>query len=199
MGTLKGCLKGLGLAALLFVAAGQAAKADTLTPNSFTANSATFTGVAVTAFDNGFPNSSTNPLTTTDSVTFFANGGSGLSVQITCTSGCISTGNSASLYGAQIFTGPTSAPVLGPTTTFNFANALDSICDGGACNTTADPIDIVTITLASPDHFLITSASITMNFDLTGAPVTTPEPSSLLMLGSGVLGLFGFGLRRKAL
>jgi hypothetical protein len=28
---------------------------------------------------------------------------------------------------------------------------------------------------------------------------STPEPSSLLMLGSGLLGLMGLGFRRKAL
>jgi hypothetical protein len=195
MGTLKGFLKGVGLAAVLCLAAGQAAKADTLSPSSFTSTTAVFTGVSVTAFDNGYPMSSTNPLTTTDTITLYANGGSGLSVLIACTSGCISTGNSASLYGAQIFTGPTSAPVV-TGTSFTFNSASDSICDGGACNTTGDPNDIVKITLASPDQFTITSASINMSFTL--GPTTTPEPSSLLMLGSGVLGLFGFGLRRKA-
>ena len=34
-------------------------------------------------------------------------------------------------------------------------------------------------------------------FSLTPALVTTPEPSSLMMIGSGLLGLMGLGLRRK--
>jgi len=55
------------------------------------------------------------------------------------------------------------------------------------------------------DIFSITDISIGYVFAIPEAATTTtttipstPEPSSLLMLGSGLLGLFGLGLRRKS-
>jgi hypothetical protein len=36
-----------------------------------------------------------------------------------------------------------------------------------------------------------------LRFQLIGAPVATPEPSSLLLLGSGIVGIAGGGLRRR--
>ena len=44
-------------------------------------------------------------------------------------------------------------------------------------------------------NFDINSASIDLKFALP--ETSTPEPSSLLMLGSGLLGLLGLGLRRR--
>jgi hypothetical protein len=46
--------------------------------------------------------------------------------------------------------------------------------------------------------FTATDNSEEVVFALTSAPTSTPEPSSLLMLGSGLLGLMGWGLRRKS-
>jgi len=43
----------------------------------------------------------------------------------------------------------------------------------------------------------LTDNSFALKFTVT--PTSTPEPSSLLMLGSGLLGLIGFGLRRKGI
>jgi len=46
--------------------------------------------------------------------------------------------------------------------------------------------------------FTATDNSEEVVFALTSAPTSTPEPSSLLMLGVGLLGLMGLGLRRKS-
>jgi hypothetical protein len=47
--------------------------------------------------------------------------------------------------------------------------------------------------------FTASDNSVEVAFNLTPAVVTTPEPSSLLMLGSGLLGLMGLGLRRRGI
>lgn len=47
----------------------------------------------------------------------------------------------------------------------------------------------------------LTSAGIQTDFDnvqLTVNPVATPEPSTLLMLGSGIFGMLGFALRKSS-
>jgi len=46
--------------------------------------------------------------------------------------------------------------------------------------------------------FTATDNSEEVIFALTSASISTPEPSSLLMLCSGLLGLMGLGLRRKS-
>jgi len=194
--------KSLVLVGLLWLGIAQTAKADTLSPTTTCTSSTVscFEGVSVTSFDNGFKISSTNPLTTTDTVNFLVTDGTQESVSLVCTSNCVDGGNTASLFGAQVFTGSTTAPFVSNTSTpFVFNSDSDSICEGGACNTTHDPLDNFSITLTSPDSFEIDSASITMTFALpSGSPVSTPEPSTLLLLGAGSLALLGFGLRHKA-
>lgn len=56
------------------------------------------------------------------------------------------------------------------------------------------------LTCGTGDGPICASSNITPSMaDVTVSPVATPEPSSLLVLDTGLLGLIGMGLRRKRL
>jgi hypothetical protein len=69
-------------------------------------------------------------------------------------------------------------------------------CTRTGCNTPG-PGTIRLINALGTDVFVAVDDSFGMAFTLTSTPITTPEPSSLLMISSGLLGLMGLGLRRK--
>jgi len=203
----KFVLKGLAFAALLGFVGLHTAKADTIlggTASSCTTSTvACWTNITVSATDFGYPGTNVS----TDTVEFFASPTSpSLSVWLFCTSGCGtsgSTANSASLYGPPaVFTGSTTAPDISSTAVIPFTNTLDKVNDGGAGNSGSDPGDNFNLVSLGLGNFDINSASINLTFTLpTGStpPPSVPEPSSLLMLGSGLLGLMGFGLRRQGI
>jgi hypothetical protein len=113
------------------------------------------------------------------------------------------TTTSSTLTGFTI--GGTAAnPIVSNSTPTGFYNSpYDQLCglgnaSGGeypnnSCNTGASPtIDVSYLN----GVITVTDDSIAFSFAL---PTSTPEPSSLLTLGSGLLGLLGFGFRRKAI
>jgi len=69
---------------------------------------------------------------------------------------------------------------------------LDSFCAMSACNNGTDPTVPFMLAQVAPDVFTATSNSLEIAFSLTSGTVSTPEPSVVLMLGMGLLGLMGF-------
>jgi hypothetical protein len=205
----------LALALMCFAAAPNA-KADTLTPTSFVANtSATFSAVDIYYVD---ANSSANPwgITSTcpagcnpnpigsDSSTPFtvetvtlrdtgATGGAGLDV-----SGGVFT---IHLFGSSsIFaTGTDNAPQISntPGTTVSYSSSSDSFCALAACNNGGDPTVPFTLKQVAPDVFTATSNSLEIAFSLSSGAVSTPEAPTALLLGMGLLGVLGLGLGRQ--
>jgi hypothetical protein len=160
-------------------------------------NGACWAGISVSGVDNG--TSPVTSLTSTDTVEFWASG-STESVALTCTSNCTglgSGGNTASLFGSFIISSA-SAPSVSSTTPVTFSSVSDSVCVAGRCNTGSAPNDTIQLISLGSGQFGIVSNSNTLTFTLPEGTVSTPEPGSLLMLGSGLLGLLGYGFRRKA-
>lgn len=87
------------------------------------------------------------------------------------------------------------------TTQLFFALELVAGCDGGpgfigpACTTNLDFLDPLSITGASASDSngnLVSGATFVSDSGFNpNASVSTPEPSSMLLLGAGLLGLFG--------
>jgi len=198
------------VATMLFVAI-SAASADTLTPSSFVANtSATFNSVSVYYVD---ANPLANPwgLTSTCPVGCNVNpiGSDGSTPSTVETIVLRDTGTPTSagldvtggiftvhLFGSNsIFTpGTDSAPVVSNTkgTSVSYSSSLDSFCAMSACNNGTDPTVPFMLAQVAPDVFTATSNSLEIAFSLTSGTVSTPEPSVVLMLGMGLLGLMGF-------
>jgi hypothetical protein len=102
--------------------------------------------------------------------------------------------------------GTSGAPVIANGASGSYSgNALDQICilgnqTGGSypnnsCNTNQGSTSVA----YSGGLITVTNQSLGIAFTLTPGTVSTPEPSSLLTLGSGLLGLLGFGFRRKSI
>jgi hypothetical protein len=101
------------------------------------------------------------------------------------------------------FTGPngTNPPdeaILGPPTSgLNYAGANNSITDTGSHQPFVMQTATFTLTLSGnlPSGFCI-CPDVTFFFNTDGTPLATPEPMSMLLFGSGLLGL-GAALRRR--
>jgi hypothetical protein len=197
-----GVLSAFVMGLLSFGTMSGAAKADNLpTPGGCsTATVACYTGVTVNGTDNGGHAS-----TTTDTVLLWTSATSGTeSFEVECTSNCTDGtnlfGNGVSLFGGPFLISSTSSPVV-TSGVFSYTGTgsgtlADSICAAQSCQT--QPIGGVTVTESAGGNFDVQSLSLNFSFTLGTQTTSTPEPSSLLMLGSGLLGLMGFGFRRKA-
>lgn len=97
-------------------------------------------------------------------------------------------------------------PVICSTTTPNFTVSGTTLTPGSGSECSASlaftfPGSLIAsqsggwLTYDGSNTWTLTDNSFALTFTTT----STPEPSSLLMLGSGLLGLMGLGFRRKAL
>ena len=98
--------------------------------------------------------------------------------------------------------GSASAPAVSGSLTGQYDASNDQACylnvaaNFNACNTGGTPTGIASIS-AVDDTFTVQSDSIAFTFTLSASTTSVPEPSNLLMVGSGLLGLLGVGLYRK--
>jgi len=99
-----------------------------------------------------------------------------------------------------LLSGPDSTPTMtiGSAVFYSSGAYWDNgACNGTAsgCNSSATPVKLTYVEdFNGLAVFTLTDTSFDYVFSI---PVNSPEPSSLLMLGSGVLGLLGMGIRRK--
>jgi hypothetical protein len=220
-------VKFVAVVVLLLLSGLHTAKADSFTPSSSTSTTSVFSNVLVyyvtaNAASNpwGLTNILANPVsgvlgnsggqaTSTETVALIENAnGNFFDIQV-------GSSKSGSIFFTQFFgnstnkgipfTGTTANPNINPNTwTFNsstdtscYLNTVSSpVCNGPA----SSPLGISVLqTPGGVDVFSLQDSSIEVAFALTPGTVSTPEPSSLLMLGSGLIGLMGLGLRGKGI
>jgi len=199
-----------------------AAKADMITPTTGSSTADSFTGVdiyAVTGSLNPFgvtpitcPGTgsacnqsvfgSTSPVFEVATVTFDTGGGYTITETTPSGNGSTVTVNQnvsptmdpgyCAAAGPSIFNTSASALTVATGTECTAGGASGFVYDG---NNNGAPGTAVLSYLGN-GVFSVTDNSFQIAFQLT---TSTPEPSSLLMLGSGLLGLMGLGFRRKAL
>lgn len=214
-------IKTLVVASVLCLGLSYAAKADSIATGTGSATSDTFTGVdiyAVTTTLNPFgvtpivcpgTGSACNqnvygtsaPIFEVATVTF--NSGGGYTITETSPSGA---GDTVNVNQATALTAdPGYCASAGPAIFTTGAAAL-TVSAGTEC-TSAGTFVVDSNSQAGGSVlsylgngvFSVTDNSFQVAFQLTPGTTSTPEPSSLLMLGSGLLGLMGMGLRRKGI
>jgi hypothetical protein len=113
----------------------------------------------------------------------------------------VPTGLSGGTFSGIPIIGSASAPSISGSAAGQYDASNDQACylnsldNFNVCNTGANPTGLASIS-AIGDVFTVNSDSISYTFTLpvTGVPTSNapmPEPSNLLMLGSGLLGLLG--------
>jgi len=119
----------------------------------------------------------------------------------------VPSGTPGSTYSGLAIGGSGSAPIITAGLSGQYDASNDQACylassaNFNACNTGASPVGVASIS-ATGDKFTVQDASISFTFTLpTATPVTppssVPEPSSILMTGTGLLALLGFSLSRR--
>jgi len=202
----------LMVAGLLCLGVLQSAKADAFTGTTFTGVTIYYVGSSATENPFGLTNScgacaNADPFGTgtnafeLGTVTF----GSGT---LTVTTANLSaaetspTGTSTAnlTVGANVtaIASGTAALLGTPVETWGTQASGSAWCDGTACNDSgANLYFLPSGGSATGNVFYLQDNSLALAFQL--GPTSTPEPSSVLMLGGGLLGLMGLGLRRKGL
>jgi hypothetical protein len=215
-------VKGLAVAGLFCLGSIQAVKADTLPPGPSYTATINYVGTNPTS------EIWNNAASVVESVTF-TNIGGVVGIQIgtypastpgngqvnfsppNCTAtSCLptsspffafvtNTGNS--LTGLTIG-GTNAAPTITSGATGAYNAPLDQLCtlnnldNFNACNTGSSP----TINVSYIGGlFKVTDDSLAFTFTLNSVPTNTPEASTLVTLGAGLLGLVGFELRRRCI
>jgi hypothetical protein len=178
----------------------------------------TWTGIVVTGIET---NGGYAPTTSTDSVTLWYGGGGTEDVAITnCTANCgtVTPGSAnidgdnagyATLFGGNFAINSSLQTTLAPPpatpqcaedgSQCNFYDyTLSTVCWGNACLVPGNGTirDLTLVSLGSGD-FAVQGNSIELTFALPETTTATPEPSSFVMLGTGLLSVLGAGWRRK--
>ncbi len=212
MGKRSNFLKWAGLALVMALGLAHSVKADGFTGTTFT---------DVSVYYVGGPSDPGNPFGLTNNcgcanpdpagagtpfelatVTFTANG---ISVVPTPTStgfiqAILTGGTSTAQYSVA---GGNLTADLGTLMDFGAQTSPNGWCSGYPISNQSCPISdsgagLAYVSTASGNVFTLTDTSLALAFQL-GPSTNTPEPSSLMMLGSGLLGLMGFGFRRKGI
>jgi hypothetical protein len=217
--------RGFVVAVLLCLAGIHTAKADTLVCGAGCTDSGTsltWTGIVVTGQETSGEYA---PTTSTDSITLWYGGTGTEAVAINhCTANCgaITPGSTnpdgsnaayAALFGSSFAINSSLQTTLGPPPSnipcadngsqCNYYDyTLSTVCWGDSCLVPGNGT-IRNLTLLSPGSgdFVLQGNGILLSFSIPEATATTstPEPSSLLVLESGLLGLMGIWLRRKGI
>jgi hypothetical protein len=221
MGKYSGLFRGLAVAGLICLGSLQVAKADMLTPGPSYTALVTYDGTNSTS--GYFSTSATETVTFTN---IGGSGGVGITVGTLpttnigngdacyngCSGGALATTSPIYIYlpstsAGLVISGTNAAPTVLGGASGTYDQLYDQFCilesnkTTNSCNTNVPgSSNSVVVSYTDPGGvFQITSNSLGANFTLTVTPVTTPEPSVLLTLGSGLIGLLGFGIRRKVI
>jgi len=219
MGKFSSFSKCLAVAGLLCLGSVQASKADTIGPYStlitFTGNTITNPVYAPSATElvtitnvgvAGGVGIQIGPLTTPNAGNGDdCYGGSSCSTLLPTSAPFYV--NLLPLTGGLVIGGTAASPTISTQTNTQYNAMFDQICalaagdTGQYCNTNNTVTTTTTLVSYNSGTGLInlSNASLGVNFSFSVPTVSTPEPSSLLTLGSGLLGLLGFGLRRKGI
>jgi len=217
-------LRGSVVTVLLCLAGIHIARADTLVCGAGCTDSGTsftWTGIVVTGQETSGEYA---PTTSTDSVTLWYGGTGTEAVAIDdCTASCGtitpdstnpdgSNAAYATLFGGSFSINSSLQTTLAPPTTVPCAEngaqckyydyTLSTVCWGDSCLVPGNgTIRNLTLLSVGSDDFVLQGNGILLSFPLleTTTTISTPEPSSLLMLGSGLLGVMGIRLRRKGI
>jgi hypothetical protein len=221
MGKLSKISQGLAVAGLFCLGSLQVAKADTLPAGPV------YTGVTISYVGTNLPSTVYgNGVPVTETVTF-SNIGGNVGIQIGSYPASV-PGNGDVYYSpTQCNTGvpncllPTSSPyfafISATGLTIGGTNAAPTVSNGtGSSSGTTNQICVLNNTVPPNFNscntnqgtttltylnglFTLTDQSLAFSFTLPTSTTSTPEPSSLLALGSGLLGLLGYGFRRKCI
>ena len=155
------------------------------TPSIFTPNFFSMNGVTI--LENGSP--------TTANITFYNNPAADGGVSACNSSPACSDLGFFNFYDFQTFSGTTAAPTFIPGTYTDPATEDDAGFFAGCTAAEQDAGCGIGDTWAlSPGN-----NDVNLTLTITQAITHVPEPSSLILLGSGLVGLMGMGLRRKRL